>query len=233
MQTKTRYFTLAITSLSFLVLGACSGGGSDGGGGGATSSAPAAPAISWASASIKTFRFTWTDVGGETEYRLLEDPNGTSGYTQVGVLAANSTSHSLEVALHNRVNARYILQACNAAGCAGCADSAPVSVSGNLAQAVGYLKASNTDAGDLFGVAVALSANGSTLAIGASSEDSNATVVGGNQSDDSAPGSGAVLSFPKPAASGPNRPISRRRIPNRPMASAIGWRCPLMAIPWR
>ena len=56
-----------------------------------------------------------------------------------------------------------------------------------------YLKASNTDAGDLFGYSVSLS--GSRLAVGASYEDSSATGVNGSQSDNSAIDSGAVYVF--------------------------------------
>ena len=58
-----------------------------------------------------------------------------------------------------------------------------------------YVKASNTGAGDQFGYSVALSADGNTLAVGAAQESSNATGVGGNQSDDSATNSGAVYVF--------------------------------------
>jgi hypothetical protein len=58
-----------------------------------------------------------------------------------------------------------------------------------------YLKASNTGVRDLFGYSVALSADGSTLAVGAPSEDSAATGVGGSQNNDSAGGSGAVYVF--------------------------------------
>ena len=58
-----------------------------------------------------------------------------------------------------------------------------------------YLKASNTDAGDGFGASVALSADGATLAAGASSEDSAAKGVGGDQADDSAADAGAVYVF--------------------------------------
>ena len=63
-----------------------------------------------------------------------------------------------------------------------------------------YLKASNTgaasdtDAGEWFGT-VALSADGSTLAVGAVGEDSAATGVDGDQTDNSASGSGAVYVF--------------------------------------
>ncbi len=58
-----------------------------------------------------------------------------------------------------------------------------------------YIKASNTEAGDEFGLAIALSGDGNTLAVGARLEDSNATGIGGNQSDNLAPQSGAVYVF--------------------------------------
>ncbi len=48
----------------------------------------------------------------------------------------------------------------------------------------GYVKASNTGSNDQFGTSVTLSADGNTLAVGAYCEDSNATVVGGDQTND-------------------------------------------------
>jgi hypothetical protein len=57
------------------------------------------------------------------------------------------------------------------------------------------VKASNTGGNDWFGNALALSSDGNTLAVGAFGEDSNATGVNGNQSDDSAAGAGAVYVF--------------------------------------
>ncbi|TKB91334.1 MAG: hypothetical protein E8D40_10365 [Nitrospira sp.] len=56
-----------------------------------------------------------------------------------------------------------------------------------------YLKASNTGEGDLFGGAVALSGN--TLVVGAAGEDSSATGINGDQSNDGASSSGAVYVF--------------------------------------
>jgi acyl-[acyl carrier protein]--UDP-N-acetylglucosamine O-acyltransferase len=56
-----------------------------------------------------------------------------------------------------------------------------------------YLKASNTDVSDSFGVSVALS--GDTLAVGARYEDSAATGVNGDQSSSAAFASGAVYVF--------------------------------------
>ncbi|MFN6322139.1 MAG: integrin [Burkholderiales bacterium] len=58
-----------------------------------------------------------------------------------------------------------------------------------------YIKASNPDAQDAFGHSLALSGDGSTLAVGAYREASNATVIGGDQSNNSASDSGAVYVF--------------------------------------
>jgi len=60
-----------------------------------------------------------------------------------------------------------------------------------------YLKASNTEAGDHFGVSVALSGN--TLAVGAGREASKAVGSGGDQSDNSARNAGAVYVFTRSA----------------------------------
>ena len=62
-----------------------------------------------------------------------------------------------------------------------------------------YVKASNTDAGDIFGSAVALS--GDLLAVGARNEDSLAWGVNGVQDDNSSPSSGAVYVFTRSGTS--------------------------------
>ncbi|WP_051284422.1 beta strand repeat-containing protein [Desulforegula conservatrix] len=56
-----------------------------------------------------------------------------------------------------------------------------------------YLKASNTGAGDSFGLSVAVS--GDTIVVGANNEDSSAIGIDGNQSDNSASNSGAAYVF--------------------------------------
>jgi FG-GAP repeat len=58
-----------------------------------------------------------------------------------------------------------------------------------------YVKASNTDAGDNFGLHLALSGDGDTLAVGARGEASTATGIGGNQADNLAPLAGAAYVF--------------------------------------
>ena len=60
-----------------------------------------------------------------------------------------------------------------------------------------YVKASNTDASDLFGYSVSLSRDGNTLAVGALKESSKVTGIGGDEDDNlnSAPDAGAVYVF--------------------------------------
>ncbi|MBI2927005.1 MAG: FG-GAP repeat protein, partial [Verrucomicrobia bacterium] len=56
-----------------------------------------------------------------------------------------------------------------------------------------YLKASNTEWGDIFGTSVAVASD--TVVVGAYLEDSNTTGVNGNQTNNSASGSGAAYVF--------------------------------------
>ncbi len=56
-----------------------------------------------------------------------------------------------------------------------------------------YLKASNTEAEDLFGLSISIS--GDIVAIGATGESSNATGVNGSQNDNTAPNAGAAYVF--------------------------------------
>jgi hypothetical protein len=82
-------------------------------------------------------------------------------------------------------------QADNSAGGAG---AAYVFVrSGAVWSQQAYLKASNTNGGDLFGSSVDIS--GDTIVVGATDEDSGATGVNGNQADESATFAGAAYVF--------------------------------------
>jgi hypothetical protein len=67
--------------------------------------------------------------------------------------------------------------------------------SGNAWAQQAYVKASNAGNGDHFGNAVALSADGNTMAVAAFWESSAATGVNGNQDDNSIPQAGAVYVF--------------------------------------
>ena len=65
--------------------------------------------------------------------------------------------------------------------------------SGTIWSQQAYLKASNTDYGDTFGVSVAISGN--TIVVGAESEDSASTGVNGDQTNNNALGSGSAYIF--------------------------------------
>jgi hypothetical protein len=58
-----------------------------------------------------------------------------------------------------------------------------------------YVKATNTEPFDEFGVRVALSADGKLLAVAADLESSAATGINANQEDNSAPEAGAVYLY--------------------------------------
>ncbi len=66
---------------------------------------------------------------------------------------------------------------------------------GNVWSQEAYIKASNTDTGDLFGYSIALNGDGNTMAVSARDEDSNATGINGDQTDNSASSAGAVFVF--------------------------------------
>ena len=68
----------------------------------------------------------------------------------------------------------------------------PLTIDPSLGQQA-YLKASNTDASDLFGYSVAISDD--TVVVGSQTEDSNATGINGDQSNNARVDSGAVYVF--------------------------------------
>ena len=123
---------------------------------------------------------------------MLERPYpSVPGWSQLGGDLVD-TSTSWTMPLHLRVNAEYMLRACNQLGCG---ESAPVQVGPAVDEAIGYFKASNAESGDYFGSYLAISADGTTMVVSAYSEDSGAQGVGGDQSDNFTPKSGAAYVF--------------------------------------
>jgi hypothetical protein len=148
---------------------------------------------------LKQLKFSWNAVAGATFYRILQNPDGVSGFTQVGGdLTTLSTTIDIAVHRHDFPNARYLLDACNSGGCTSSNEMGTI---GAALRAIGYFKASNTGGGDGFGASVALSGDGNTLAVGAPQEDSSATGIGGDQTSNSATESGAVYVFVRSAGS--------------------------------
>lgn len=160
--------------------------------------APLAPTKVTTAYGVRTLKLGWDAVaapagGGAVTYRVYQDADGPgrSAPTQIAT-GLTDTAYTVQLgSLWGWLNANYTVQACNAAGCS--ASSTPVALEVN--KAIGYFKASNTDAGDVFGISVALSADGTTLAVGSLDETSNATGINGNQADNSVYRSGAVYVF--------------------------------------
>ena len=153
---------------------------------------PAAPDVT-VSYGVKQIRFAWEAVDTATHYRLLERADSTGTFDQLES-DLDEPEVALDVSLHLRTwsDVRYIVQACNDAGCT---DSTEISVEDAAVDAVGYFKAPNTEARDIFGGGVAVSDDGSTLAVSAPLEDSAATGVDADQTDNSAEDAGAVYVF--------------------------------------
>jgi hypothetical protein len=160
----------------------------------ANAAPPAAPQVTLG-ADLKLLRFDWEPVAGATFYQLRISPTGSSVYRPLGeTIPASITQVEVPIAVHLQdwVRTRYIVAACNSAGCTNSAALNPRSL---MLDTIGYLKASNTDPGDEFGHTVTLSADGYTLAVGAFLESSNASGVNGDQTNNSSPNSGAVYIF--------------------------------------
>ncbi|WP_411746488.1 beta strand repeat-containing protein [Reinekea sp.] len=185
---------LSITLGAALLVSACDpGSGSSGANANIVANLPSSPTNATLSIeAIKTFAFTWEDSADATHYQLLENTDGQSGFSQVGDnIAAGEQSVNITVPLYARTNAQYIIDACNSAGCTS---SQTLSVSDNLTQAIGYLKASNADADDQFGRSVSISDDGTTLAVGAALESSSSSGINSTP-DDTAYAAGAVYVF--------------------------------------
>jgi len=103
------------------------------------------------------------------EHLVVKDADGTKLEASMGAIAGRIW---LEV---DDSNAKY-----------------PVTIDPAFVQQT-FIKASNTDPGDGFGAAVAIS--GDTLVVGAPGESSNATGINGDQSDNSHGNAGAVYVF--------------------------------------
>jgi len=180
-----------------VMLAACGGGsGSD-----APSTGIAAPAGFTVGYGTKGYTFQWSASVGASRYELFEDPDGPAG-PQPEVIVGGANDHTItaffhqikSAQLHERVNATYRLRACDGTGCG----AFTAAITPDVTQAIGYFKASNGEAIDAFGSAVALSADGRVMAVSATGERSNATcptTSSCDQADNSIANAGAVYVF--------------------------------------
>jgi hypothetical protein len=173
---RTR-MALVLAVLCSAMLGACGGGGGgDGGGGGGGGGTSLSGNANLAALTV---------TGADLEQAF--DP-GSTAYTAVGgvtvLLAEGDNDIVVEVTAEDGTMRGYTLTVTRQSADAFAQDA--------------YVKASNTEAGDVFGYSVAL--DGDTLAVGASREDSAATGIDGDESDNTAGTSGAVYVFTRNAA---------------------------------
>jgi hypothetical protein len=168
----------------------------------AACSTPPAPPTLTLSFGLKQLQFHWSAVEGAEHYRLLSNLGGSTAFSQVGGdLPASTTSTTVAVAthLHPWDSARYALEACNSDGCTRSAD---ISSLDGMLDTVGYVKASNAGVDDqfgggsvIYGLSAALSADGNTLAVTSIFEDSAATGINGDESDNSELDAGAAYVY--------------------------------------
>jgi hypothetical protein len=93
--------------------------------------------------------------------------------------------------------------------------------SGTAWRQANYIKASNPEVEDLFGVSVALSADAELIAVGAPNEDSSARSIGGDQADNAAEQSGAVYVFARDGVSWTQQAYLKAS--NADAGDAFGW----------
>ncbi len=169
-------------------------------------SSPHELSLSVSVAGAKLLRFTWNDVGADY-YRLMGNPDGSSGYTQVGAnTSATYMDETVAVHLTDWANAAYLVQACQSDG--SCVDSVPVFVSDRMLAAIGQVVAAFPfDRGDFpqpplqrnrFGVSTGLSGDGRTLVVGDPNDNLHASGINTPPDDGSeADASGAVFVYVK------------------------------------
>ena len=184
-----------LTLLLAVIISAC------GGGGGATppSLPPLPPPIQSATDSGAVYVFTRDAAAAFAQQAYIKASNTNAG-DEFGVKVVLS-GDTLVVGAHREDSAATGIdgdQSDNSAPNSGAVYVFTRDAAGVWSQQA-YIKASNTDAGDEFGLD-GLALSGDTLAVGARREDSAATGIGGDQSDDSAPDSGAVYVYTRDAS---------------------------------
>jgi hypothetical protein len=162
----------------------------------AVAEAAVIPPVVTPTVDVKLIKLSWPAVAGATSYQAYEDRDGLGVFVPWGPsipAGAGGGRVYLKkiVSVHKRKwdAQQFYVEAGNAAGCAS---SAVVNTYGSVLDALGYVKASNTESGDRFGYSVAVSADGMTVAIGAYTEDSGLLA---DPADNSALGAGAVYVY--------------------------------------
>lgn len=145
---------------------------------------------------LKDMTFNWEPVPGAVSYRLLRKLTDSPReyYAPYDETRLRETTVTIPISVHLTLwnTTRYIVLACNPAGCSRSEAVFPRDL---MLDAIGFFKASNSNSKDRFGSQVALSEDGDTLAVGAPTEASDATGVNGDQANNNSPRSGAVYVY--------------------------------------
>ncbi|MFG1495048.1 hypothetical protein ABMA57_00350 [Saccharospirillum sp. HFRX-1] len=132
--------------------------------------------------SPKTFSLAWAKVDGAQGYRLSERRAAGSGFVDISsVLSSDTDSFLHTVPIYDRWNALYVLEACATASSTPCKAVAQITAAEafeadpSLVSGIGMFKATEPSTNAFFGRSIALSKDGTTLAIG---EDKNGQGIG-------------------------------------------------------
>lgn len=144
----------------------------------------------------KTIRMRWEPSSKADYYRLLENPDGNSGYEPISDrLGTSVTQLDHRVARYRRINARYMVEACNDSGCTYSVQQLVEALDGNMEAAIGYIKSDNPFPSNRFGGAISISADGKTLAVGEAGDRIPDTGPDGQTIESPTQGAGVVHVF--------------------------------------
>ncbi len=118
----------------------------------------------------KTLTFSWPAVTGATYYKLMKNPDGASGFSQVGSnIVALTVDEIIPVHLHDWSNASYTIDACNASDV--CISSSVITTTTLMLNAIGYFKGSNSVANYQLGRIMTMSSDGTIFAVGTNTNE--------------------------------------------------------------
>ena len=156
-----------------------------------------------ASGTPRGFEVQWSFVQDVNHFAVMENHQSPTDFTVMPFADyVTDLKHTVDIPLLTTdwANKLLAVSACNSNDTIQHMSSAITISSADVNAAIGYFKASNTAANDLFATKIALSADGYTLAVSAQWEDSNATGINGDESNNSLQSTGAVYIFQKTGA---------------------------------
>jgi hypothetical protein len=113
--------------------------------------------------NFKKFIFQWQGVPDATHYNIIEQVNGENYTSLAENLVSDTNIFSIAVSLIEKIDAKYIVQSCNALGCT----DDVILHSGNMVRAIGYIKTNENLALQYAGRSISINADGAVMAVGA------------------------------------------------------------------